>query len=519
LGARGAVAAGTLKILSARFAVAALAMVFIAVSTRILTLREMAVFAVYNSLCAVQAMICSLGLLTACARELPALMGRGDASGAARLLKTSLLVNASVSALSASVLAAAARPLCLLFLKDDAFVAEMRWVALAVFLWNLFEANQIVVVALQRFGAYGRANLACGLAQRLTSLALFAALQGTGRGLAGYIAGYGAGTLVGIAVQAAVLRDLLRLRTGRAPAGPLLRWSWPFYADGYFRYLYMQADQLLIGVFLTPEVLSLYFVAKRFVQYYQQIVASSVDPALAKVAEIRARGAEAVERSLRAASRYFTLVFLPFAAASASASPFLLHLAGGAPYREAWPALAVLSLSIAAYAAFNLVSGYIYVLGSPADRLRHNLVAGLSQIVLMAGLLAAAGAVPRAAMAGAVAVAAARIGALAIGAAFAHRQLARYVRPAYDIGALPRIGAASALFLAIVAIPQAFVDLPAAVPLYALAGAAGFLLAARPAVRDEDLDLVDAIFRGRAAGFRRTLRRALGRPAAAPGEG
>jgi O-antigen/teichoic acid export membrane protein len=553
-GTRRAVASGAITLLSARFTVAALAMIFIAISTRILTLEEMAVFAVYSSLCAVQAMVCSLGLLTTCTRELPALTGRGDEEGASRMLRTALVTNASLSFALACGLALAARPLSLLFLKTDAYAPAFRIVAVGVFLWNLYEANQIILVALQRFGAYGKNNVICAIAQRVSSLVLFVILAGRGHGLLGYVAGYAAGTLVGVGFGLGAMKDLLTRRSGFAPLGPLLRFSAPFYADGYLRYLYMQADQLLIGIFLPPQVLSLYFVAKRFAMYYQQTVASSIDPALAKVAEIRDRGREAVAKTLRSASRYFALAFIPFAAGTAALSPFFLYLAGGEPYREAAVVLALLSISVALYAAFNLVTGYVYVLGVPADRLRHNLVTGLSQLVLMAALLALVGAgiqgyemigssntalmknadqqsVPAedtepmppstgnerqvesgtvgrlGPLMGAAAIAVARVGALLIGLLFAQRQLKRYLTPSYATEVMPRTILAAILLAAAIAIPQAIYDHPAVVPLYALAGTGLFVLLIRPAVRPEDLDLLGDLLRGRAAFVERLARR------------
>ncbi|MBI3447975.1 MAG: oligosaccharide flippase family protein [Acidobacteria bacterium] len=513
-GVRRAVAAGTVTLLSARLVVAGLAMIFIAVSTRLLSLREMAVFAVYSSLCVTQSMICSLGLLTMCTRELPALMGQQDLDGASRLLRTSLLINASVSAVVAVILFAASRPISLLFLKDDAFVPEIRIVAAGVFLWNIFEANQVLQVALQRFRTYGRANVLCAIAQRGASLALFFLMAPSGRGLAGYLLGYAAGTLAGIAVTFASIRDLLARPSGRQSIGPLLRYSVPFYADGYLRYLYTQADQLLVGVFLSPEVFSLYFVAKRFIQYYQQMIASSIDPVLAKVAELRSRGGEAVSRSLRAASRYFILVFLPFSVASAALSGFYLQLAGGDRYRPATLVLALLSLSVAPYAAFNLVTGYVYVLGAPLDRLKHNLVAGLTQLAIMTSLLgagAAAGAPP---ITAAAAIAVARVVSLLVGLAYAHRQLSRYLAPAYDVEALAPTFAGSAVLAAAILVPRVFGAPIFSAPIGAAVGAGLFILIVRPAVRDDDLALLGDLLRGRFRPAERLARRVFRRPAA-----
>jgi len=505
-GARRSVAAGTITLLSARLAVAALAMVFIAVSTRILTLREMAVFFVYNTLCGTQAMICSLGLLTTCTREIPALMGKGDVAGASRLLKTSLLTNASISAVVSILLAAAARPLSLVFLKEETFAPQMRWIALGVFLWNLFEANQLSLVALQRFRHYGRANILCAVSQRAVSLTLFALLVGSGRGLSGYIVGYALGTIVGILVTFAALRDILAVRSGLAPLPPLLRFAMPFYADGYFRYLYTQADQLLIGIFLAPEVLALYGVAKRFIQYYQQLVAASVDPVLAKVAEMRSRGRDAVERSLRSASRYFVFVFLPFSAGSAALSGLFLRIAGGGPYLPATGVLALLSLSVAAYAAFNLVTGYVYVLGIPSDRLKHNLVAGTSQITLMAALLWTAAALHAPPLLGAAAIALARVVSLLVGLLYANVQLRRYIAPVYDLQAIGITTVATAAMAAVIVLPQLAVTATAAVPILAVAGVSVFVMIIRSALRAEDLDLMGDLLRGRVPRLERFLR-------------
>jgi O-antigen/teichoic acid export membrane protein len=506
-GARGEVAAGAARLLSARALVAVIAMIFIVVSTRILTLTEMAVFALYNTLCGLQAVVCSLGLLTTCTRELPALLGAGDREGAARLLRTSMAINALLSAVAACALAAVAGPLSAWLLGDVSFAPAMRWVALGVFIWNIFEANQLFLVALQRFDEYARAMLTGAVAQRALSIGLFLLLDRAGYGLTGYVAGFAFGSLVGFGRGFRAVRDLASLPVGFAPPGAILRYSLPFYADGYLRWLYMQADQLLVAIFLSPEILSLYFVSKRFMQYYQQAISSTIDPLLAKVGELRSRGREAVERSLRSATRYFSLVFVPIGLGAASMSLFLLDLAGGEPYREAAPVLALLAISVTFYAGFNLVTGYVYMLGSPFDRLKHNSLTGLVHLALMAAVLAAFSGTPAPLLAAAAAIALTRTAALLAGAAYAHRQLARAITPTYDLSALPRALAASLLMAAAAAIPQIIAYSPFTAPLWGLMGAAIFILIIRPGVRPEDLDLLTALLRGRLPAIERGLRR------------
>lgn len=510
-GARRDVAAGAARILSSRMVVALLAMVFIAISTRLLTLREMALFAVYNSLCALQSVLCSLGLLTACTRDLPALLGRGEEDRAARLLRTSMALNALISAVVAAGLALAARPLSLLLLRDPSFAPAMRWVALSVFVWNLFEANQIFLVALQRFSDYARATVTCAVAQRVFSLGLFFLLQPTGHGMVGYIAGFAFGSLAGLVRGFRAVRDLASRPAGFEPPGPLLRYSMPFYGDGYLRWLYMQADQFLVALFLSPEILALYFVSKRFIQYLQQAVSSTIDPLLAKVGEIRARGREAVERSLGSATRYFSLVFVPLGLGAASMSLFLLDLAGGAAYREAAPVLAFLSISVTAYAAFNLVTGYVYMLGRPSDRLKHNTLTGAVHLGLMAALLWSSASLGTSLLLTAAALALARSAALLAGLAFAHRQLAGYVTPAYDLSALPRSLLATLGMAAVAGLPQLVWYSAWLAPAWGAAGAALFILLIRPVVREEDLSLASSVLGDRLTGVSRILRKLLGR--------
>src|SRR5207249_3159484 len=114
---------------------------------------------------------------------------------------------------------------------------------------------------------------------------------------------------------------------------------------------------------------------------------------------------------------------------------------------------------------------YVYVLGVPSDRLKHNLVAGLSQIALIGALLWGSSAFGAAPLWGAAAIAVARVFSLLAGIAFAHRQLKRYIVPRYDLAALPRTMAATALLVAAIVAPQALITSASAVPLFAFAGA------------------------------------------------
>src|SRR5437867_6424172 len=141
------------SLLTSRLAVAGIALAFLGVSTRLLTLEEMAVFAVYNTLCGMLTVVGSLGLLATCIKVLPGLMA-GDPSSpqraeAARLLRLSLTVYVAGASLVVGALWLAAEPISRLLLKTPARAGDVRAAALTALCYGLYEASQLLLSALQ----------------------------------------------------------------------------------------------------------------------------------------------------------------------------------------------------------------------------------------------------------------------------------------------------------------------------------------------------------------------------------
>src|SRR5262245_23125901 len=80
------------SLLASRFGVAVIAVAFLGVSTRLLTLEEMAVFAVYNTFCNTLTVLCSMGMLTSCLKQVPAFRAAGSPGRAAGLIRAAVLV-------------------------------------------------------------------------------------------------------------------------------------------------------------------------------------------------------------------------------------------------------------------------------------------------------------------------------------------------------------------------------------------------------------------------------------------
>src|SRR5262245_609697 len=172
------------SLLSSRLAVAGIAMIFLGVSTRLLSLEEMAVFAVYNTFCGFLTVVCSLGLLATSIKMLPAMKGREGG-----LLRLSLGVYGAGALIVTAILWAGAGPISSLLLKTPDRVGDIRMAAVTTLCFGLYEASQLLLSALQRFGRVGGYNVAAAVVQRVLSLALFFPF-----GLRGYLAGFALGS-------------------------------------------------------------------------------------------------------------------------------------------------------------------------------------------------------------------------------------------------------------------------------------------------------------------------------------
>ncbi|HET9481601.1 MAG TPA: oligosaccharide flippase family protein [Candidatus Polarisedimenticolia bacterium] len=379
------VARSAASLLMSRLSVAAIALIFLGVGTRILTLEEMAVFAVYNTFCGFLTVVCSLGLLASCIKQVPALRAAARHAEAAALIRLAATVYAVGAVTVTGLLWSAAGPISSLLIKTPDRAPEVRLAAIAALCFGLYEASQLLLSARQEYARQGRLNVAAALAQRVASIALFFPF-----GLRGYLAGFAAGSLLGAALGLArVVWGTRQEVPGGAPlsAAASIHYARPFYLDGYLRYLYMHADQLLVGIFLAPADLAIYFVAKRFIQYCQVLVSSLTEPLGARVAEIGVEDRGAVARAHATSFRWFLLLFVPLCVLLACVSPLLVRVVGGARYDPGALPLALLFLSVPFFAAFSLESTFLFVLGRPRERLLTNLVSSLVQIASVALLM------------------------------------------------------------------------------------------------------------------------------------
>lgn len=383
--ARGAsVATSAASLAGSRIAVALLALVFLAISARLLSVEEMAAFAVYNIFTGLISVVGSLGLLAGAVRSLPGLTASGRAAEASAVMRLATKVQLFVGGAWTAVLVLAAAPIAAWILDAPERAENVRLSAVAALCFGLYEASQLLLNGLQRYDRLASNYIVTALAQRALSLALFFLM-----GFPGYLAGFALGSLVGVAYAIPVIAGVMRARPDVPPgwAASQIRYCMPFYADGYLRYLYMQADQVIVGVALNPTALAIYFIAKRCLQYCQLFVQSLLDPIGTRAAAMRETQPESIARFFARSRHMFLCLFIPVSIFLAAGSPLLLAIIGGERYAAAEMPLAMLFLTMIPFALFSHLSLFVFVLGRPRDRLATNLTATIGQLAPMLGLI------------------------------------------------------------------------------------------------------------------------------------
>ena len=382
---QASVAASAASLAGSRLAVALFALVFLAISARLLTVSEMAAFALYSIFTGLISVVGSLGLLAGAVRSLPGLAASGRAGEASGLVRLAILAQGALGGAWTAVLVLGAAPIGALILDAPDRARDVRLAALAALCFGLQEAAQLLLNGLQRYPRLARNYVVTSVAQRVLSLLLFYLL-----GFPGYIAGFAAGSLIGVAYAAPAILPVARIRPDRPPGWyrAQIRWCMPFYADGYLRYLYMQADQLIVGLALTPTALAVWFIAKRCLQYCQLFVQSLLDPIGTRAAALRETQPAAIGALFARSRHLFLCLFIPGAIFLAATSPFLLAVIGGERYAAAAAPLALLFLTLIPFALFSHLALFVFALGRPRDRLATNVTATIGQLLPMSALIA-----------------------------------------------------------------------------------------------------------------------------------
>jgi len=207
--------------------------------------------------------VARLGLADALLRFVPPARLSGDDQGAARVVKTALLL-AGTAAIALSGFSALLLPaMGGLWSVSPVVVGYMSWFIWTVPLHVVFVLLLMAIQAQQRMSAV---VLARDLIQPTLLVGLTAAFVSLGAPMLGLVGGYGLSLAVAI-VLASILfvgaRDWPVMVAGWMPLPPLLKFSLPIMAADVMHYLYRWFDTLVVGYFLDLKRVAVYNAAMR----------------------------------------------------------------------------------------------------------------------------------------------------------------------------------------------------------------------------------------------------------------
>lgn len=476
-----------IKTLSGQLVCRVFSMFYFILLTIFLSPLELSVLPVMFTITGICILLTGLGLNPTCARNVPELLAKGKTSEASGLVKASMLIQIILAFLATGLVYFFSRPISYIFFKTTDFNITVKIIAFAIILGKVLDLNNMLLQITQRFGKISIISIIDTVVLRVMALPplfLF--------GIDAYISTILAGCLILILLQIFFLRDILFVKSERYPVRKLIKFSSPYMLGECALLGSNYIDNLFIGVFLSPEKLAAYHVAKRFYDFLIVYSDSLTNPFIPILSRLKVQGITAVENGFRKLSRYLSFSLIPACFLTASLPYPLLQIFGGGTYIDALPILVILSLTAIPYGISRIYSTSILMYGEPIDRLKLNGFNSITSISATGILIA---------LAGTMGVAVAKLLSLCGSIYYSRYSLKKMNNSSFDVLALKQALLVSAVMAGIVSGLQIFYYSIFLVPLYILIGAFVFLTLFCRILTMEDIELIEGLLPSRFKGL------------------
>ncbi|MBA7657122.1 lipid II flippase MurJ [subsurface metagenome] len=473
----------TTKLLGSRGFIAIFSLLYFIIITRLFTKVELSSLAIFGIITGLCSMLTGLGLSGTCLQKSPEFFARGEKARACTLIQLSTVIPLFLSFFAGGMVFLGAKQISQIFFKTTDFANWIKIMAFGVMAYRLHDSLSHMLMVTQKFGKLSIASMINNIGGKIIALAFYLLLGITGY-LWGLILGYGM-TVLFIVYH---LRKFLFCSSRPYSLKGLVSYSFPYYINGLVRFATMQADQIIIGIFLMPQQLATYYVARRFFDYLILYVGALLEPVLPKIAELKSRGIQAVEKAFRKTSRYLCFSLIPVSFLVAALSYPLLQIYGGGKYLEGTPVLVILSLTIILYGVYTIYGMNVYILGKPVEKLKQESVSSGLNVIL--GLLLV---LPL----NILGLALARLLSFSGGGLFAGKLLKKIGKVQFDVGALKQTLLASLAMAAFITGAQILYYRLYIIPLYLLLGIFIYLVIFSRYLEKEDMKLMKDFLPGR----------------------
>lgn len=316
-----------LQLFSANMIVKAFAVLSLAYFTRHLTKEEMAILPAFLMLSSLSGVFFNFGLYPTLLKVIPslALTNLEKAKSIINTIGIIMILNAVIFSLATFFLS---EYISYWIFNSGSYQQIIEILSAGFLCRGINNFQQYVMQAFSRFGQLSKVVLITNIIRIGLTLLLTIFY-----GAIGLATGLTITQFIVTIFSSFQLRDILFNTLKFANPRNLIKESLPFYLEGFLMYFKRDGDNLLISFFLGPEILSLYYIAKRLADLTNSFF-NTLDSVLTSNLSKIKDNKEKFKLKIKEILRTFNLLVLPFISLVAAISPtFIFYI--GADYTEA----------------------------------------------------------------------------------------------------------------------------------------------------------------------------------------
>lgn len=444
--------------------------------TRTFTKIEIASLAVLSIIMSLSGLLNGFGLHATVVKLIPGYIAGNERKKIAQFLQGSYMLILVTSLILTLLALIFARQISQVLFKAEEFHGLIRIMAFSIFSNKFYETTAHNLTAFQKFAELSLSQIASNVIIRIFAIFLYFS-----NGIEGYLVGLITGQFLLACWMFFQIRIFIFRKVHFFSLKETLRYSFPFYLNSYIGYGANYGDSLIAGLFLQPEVLAIYYVARRFIDYLEIFINAVLKPVFPKMLELKSQGMEIIGKVFYKSTRYLSLVLIPVVFLIISLSYFLLNIYGKGKYLSGLPVLIALGFASIFTGFYSLLMGTIFVTRNPIETTK--IEAAKSLVNILGGLVLIKNF-------GIIGLVIGKSAAVLTGFVIGHLFISRFLKFRYDVPFIKKITFISVLCASIVGIPQIFHYQTFMVVLYAITGVSMFFLLSKKIFIKEDFNLM-----------------------------
>ena len=306
-------------------------------------------------------LIVGLGLATSAIRLVPELKAKGEYKKVSDIIKLTIGLPLPETLLITLIGVLLSKFLSKIFLKSPDYFSYIICILFISFLYSIFDRITLVYQSLQDFKKIAFLSIFTNLLSRILAVIFFLKKYE----LIGIFKGFIIGTCLGVIIGLFTLREYIFSKYHGYPIKEYIKFSFPYYLQGWNQFIFTQLDQLFVSLFTTPEKLAVFFIGKKIVQPFILVSLSLKEAVNVKLSEKKGKGIEHFKRDLSKFGSFFIWFGLFLSLSIVYNSKLLITLVGGELYKDYYYIVDLLSLYLFFYLVYSVFNTGIYLIEEP----------------------------------------------------------------------------------------------------------------------------------------------------------